>query len=185
MKYSAIATACLLAAFGLARAEDKGVVTEIDGLKSTAPANWKVEKPGSRMQVLVFKIPKVQGDKYDGQLTVYFFGTGSGGGAKANIDRWKGMITPADGKKESDAYKTTEMKVGNNIKLTVFEGNGSYKHKDRPFDPNEQAEIRPNYRLVGVVFDSPNGPYFMRMIGPEKTLEANRKGFETWLKNFK
>lgn len=184
MKRITIATAFTLALLGLARADDKGTVTEIDGLKSTAPASWKALKPGSTMQVLSFTIPKVEGDKYDGQLTVYFFGAGGGGGTKANIERWKGMIKPAEGVKDEDAFKTTEMKVGN-VAVTVFEGNGSYKHKNRPFDPNEQGEVRSNYRLVGVVFESPNGPYFMRMVGPAKTLEANRKGFESWLKNFK
>ena len=184
MKRFAITTVFALAVLGIGRTEDKGTVTEIDGLKSTAPENWKAVKPGSSMQVLSFIIPKVNGDKYDGQLTVYYFGKGSGGDAKANISRWKGMIKPAEGVKDEDAYKTTEMKAGD-VKITVFEGNSAYKHKNRPFDPNEAGEMRANYRLVGVVFDSPNGPYFIRMVGPAKTLEANRKGFENWLKSFK
>jgi hypothetical protein len=177
--------AVIAAAFVVgARAEDKGMVTEIDGLKSTAPAEWKSAKPSNQMQIHLFTIPKAEGDKYDGSLTVFFFGAGGGGGTKANIDRWKGMIKPADGVKDEDAFKTNEMKVGD-VKVTVFEGNGTYKHKNRPFDPKEEGELRPNYRLVGVIFESPNGPYFMRMVGPAKTMDANKKAFESWLKNFK
>ena len=180
------ALATIVAAVGLlaARAEDKGTVTEIDGLKSTAPAAWKQAKATNEMQVHVFTIPKGDGDKYDAQLTVFFFGSGGGGGSKANLDRWKGMIKPAEGTKAEDAFKTTDMKVGE-IKVTILEGNGDYVHKARPFDQNDKGELRTNYRLVGVIFESPNGPYFMRMVGPQKTMEANKKAFEGWLKNFK
>jgi hypothetical protein len=180
----AIASIIALAALAAGRAEDKGTVTEIDGLKSTTPATWKYAKPATNMQVASFTIPPAEGDKYDATLTVYFFGAGGGGGAKANIDRWKTMIKPAEGTKAEDAYKTSSMKAGD-VKITVFEGNGIYRHKDKPFDPKEEAELRPNYRLVGVIFESPNGPYFMRMVGPAKTMEANKKAFEDWLKNFK
>ncbi len=184
MQRLAFASIIALAAAGVGQAEDKGTVTEIDGLKSTAPAAWKYAKPASDMQRAAFTIPKEEGDKYDATLTVYFLGAGGGGGNKANIDRWKGMIKPADGVKDEDAFKTNEMKVGD-IKVTIFEGNGTYKHKNRPFDPKEEGELRPNYRLVGVIFESPNGPYFMRMVGPAKTMDANKKAFEEWLKNFK
>lgn len=180
----ALATTIGLAVALVAQAEDKGTVTEIDGLKSTAPAAWKQAKAASQMQVLVFTIPKAEGDKYDAQLTVFFFGPGGGGGIQANIDRWKGMVKPAEGVKPEDAFKTTEMKAGE-VKITLVEANGDYTHKARPFDPNEKGELRTNYRLVGVVFESPNGPYFMRMVGPQKTMEANKKAFENWLRNFK
>src|SRR5262245_27205731 len=184
MQRLAFASIIALATLVTARAEDKGTAVEIDGLKSTAPANWKYAKPATNMQVASFTIPKAEGDMYDATLTVYFFGAGAGGGTKANLHRWKTLNKPDNGTKDEDAYKTTETKAGN-VKITVFEGNGTYKHKNRPFDPNEEGELRPNYRLVGVIFESPNGPYFMRMVGPAKTMDASKKAFEEWLKNFK
>jgi hypothetical protein len=165
-------------------ADEKGTTTEIDGLKSTTPANWKKQEPTTRDRVYQFVIPKVNGDKDDAQLMVFHFGAGAGGGTEANIERWKKMVRPAEGAKESDAYKTSDFKVGD-VKVTMLEANGTYLFKKRPFDPNEQPEPRADYRLIGVVFESKNGPYFIRMVGPQKTMEANRKGFEDWLKNFK
>lgn len=167
-----------------ARADDKGKEIEIDGLKSKTPASWKAEETTIQNRVYQFLIPKAEGDTQDAQLMVFFFGAGSGGSVDANITRWKGMIVPADGVKPEDAFKTSEFKVGD-VKVTMLEANGTYKFKKRPFDPNEEGELRPDYRLVGVIFESKNGPYFMRAVGPKKTMEANRKGFEEWLKNFK
>ena len=180
MSRFAAALAGLALALGAARAAD----TELDGLKSTPPAGWKAEEPATKERVFQFLIPKVEGDKHDAQLFVFFFGPGGGGGIQANIERWKGMIAPAEGAKAEDTYKTTEFKVGD-VKVTQFEANGTYKHKKRPFDPNEQPELRPDYRLVSVIFESANGPYFIRMFGPKKTMDANRKGYDEWIKNFK
>ena len=166
------------------RADDKGTETEIDGLKSRTPAAWKSQELVGQNRVYQFTIPKVEGDKDDAQLIVFFFGAGQGGGTEANIERWKKMVKPAEGAKESDAYKTSEFKVGD-VKVTMFEANGTYMFKKRAFDPEEKPEPRPDYRMVGVVFESKNGPYYVRMYGPQKTMEANRKGFEEWIKGFK
>lgn len=182
-RFTIAALAGLMLAVG-SRAEEKGTVVEIDGLKSKAPAAWRPQEPASRERVAQFDLPRAEGDKYDGQLIVFYFGPGSGGGAQANIERWKTMVDPAEGTKPEDAYKTSELKVGD-VKVTVFEANGTYKHKRRPFDPNEQPEMRADYRMVGVIMETPNGPYYMRMFGPKKTMDAHRKGFEEWLKNFK
>ena len=40
-------------------------------------------------------------------------------------------------------------------------------------------------RLIGVVFESPEGPYFIRFVGPAKTVGENEKAFKEMLKNFK
>ena len=39
--------------------------------------------------------------------------------------------------------------------------------------------------MIGVIFESPGGPYFMTLIGPARTVEQHKKGFDEWLKNFK
>ncbi len=178
----AIALAALAVSLAV-RADDKGTVTEIDGLKSTAPANWKSEKPATPERVYQFTIPKAEGDKDDAMLLVFYF-PGGGGGVQANIQRWKTMIHAAEGAKDEDTYKTTEFKVGD-VKVTQFEASGTYVFKRRPFDPNDKGELKPDYKFIGVIFESPKGPYFMRMVGPKKTMEANRKAFDEWLKNFK
>jgi hypothetical protein len=177
----AIALAALAVPLAL-RADDKGTSTELDGLKSTAPANWKSEKPMGMNRVYQFTIPKAEGEKYDSQLLIFQF-PGGAGGVEANIARWKNMVKPAEGTKSEDAYKTSEFKVGD-AKVTQFEAAGTYMFKARPMDAD--AEPRADHKFVGVIFEGPKGnTYFMRMVGPAKTMDANRKAFDEWLKNFK
>jgi hypothetical protein len=164
--------------------DDKGTVVEIDGLKSQAPAGWKVEEPSNKLRTHQIRIPKAKGDKDDAELVVFYFGEGGGGGTAENIKRWKGLMIPPEGKKIDDVSKVEELKAGN-VKMTLLDVTGTYLYKEKPFDPNAKAEKRPDYRLMGVVFESPKGPYFMRLVGPAKTVGENDKAFKEWLKNFK
>ncbi len=164
--------------------ETKEIVIEIDGLKSTAPADWKSEKVTAKFRTHHFRIPHVADDKTDAELTIFFFGTGSGGSADDNVKRWKGFFIPPEGKKIEDVSKVENFKVGN-VDVTYLDVQGTYKFKERPFDPTSKEELRPDYRMLGVVFESPKGPYFFRMVGPAKTVEQNKKAFEDWVKGFK
>ena len=44
---------------------------------------------------------------------------------------------------------------------------------------------REAWRLLGVYFDTPKGPYIIRLLGPADTVEFYRKGFEDWVRAFK
>lgn len=165
-------------------ADDKGTVVGIDGLSSRTPESWKEQKPGSRMQFKVFTLPKVEGDEADATLTIFFFGPGGGGGVKENITRWKGMFTPPEGKSIDDVAKVKELQAGK-VKITLLDVTGTYKSRLQPANPDSPIKEFPNSRMLAVVFESENGPYFMRLVGSEKTVSKHQESFETWLKNFK
>ncbi len=176
----------LLAAAGLARAGGDGEVT-LDGLKSKAPASWvreKVPAKSGKLRVAQFKLPKARDELGDAELAIFFFGAGSGGGTEENIKRWQGMFDPPKGKTIEQASKVEKIKVGK-VPVTVLDVQGTYKEKFPPFAPDAKITRKADYRLIGVVFESPNGPYFMRVTGPAATVEHHKKEFDNWLKNFK
>jgi hypothetical protein len=168
-------------------ADDQGTTVTLGGLSSQTPAEWKARPPATPTQVKVFTLPKAEGDAADATLTIFFFGQGQGGDAKANIARWKGMFKAPAGKNIDDVAKEDTFSAGGappgGAKVTRIDLAGTYLHKARPIDPT--AEERPNHRLIGVVFETKDGTYYMRLVGPEKTVARHAKGFEEWLKNFK
>jgi hypothetical protein len=125
----------------------------------------------------------VEGDKNDAEFVIFSFGPGQGGSAAENVKRWKGFFIPPDGKSIDDVSKVTKMKVGD-VDVTYLDVQGTYKYKERPFDPNAKEELRPDYRMLGVVFEGKK-TYFFRLVGPAKTITHHKKGFEDWLKGFK
>jgi len=165
-------------------ADGKGKVVTLDSLKSQVPADWKEEKPGNQMRAYQFRIPKVKGDAADAELVIFYFGPGAGGSTADNIRRWKGMFLTPEGKKIDDVATVTKMKVGD-VDVTYLDVKGTYKFKARPFDPNAKEERRPDYRMLGVVFESKKGPYFFRLVGPDKTVTQHKKEFDKFLKGFK
>jgi hypothetical protein len=165
-------------------ADTKGTEVEFDGLKSTTPAEWKPEevKPAlGKLRILQFNVPKVKDDAKDAEVAIF---KGIGGSNKDNIERWKGQFIPPEGKSIDDVAKLTEFKVGD-VKVTYLDVSGTFKSKFPPFDPNAKEEKLPNYRMLGVIFDGPKDIYHIKFTGPAATVEANKKGFEEWVKGFK
>jgi hypothetical protein len=164
--------------------EKQAGIVAFDGLQSRVPAEWKAEQVTSQMRAHQFKLPKVKDDKDDAEMVIFYFGPGAGGSAAENVKRWKGMFVPPQGKTIDDMSKVTTLKVGD-VVVTYLDVQGTYKYKARPFDPNAKEELRPDARMLGVVFASAKGPYFIRLVGPAKTVEHHKKGFDDWLKAFK
>jgi hypothetical protein len=161
--------------------DKKGTPVELDGLRSEAPAAWKEEEPANRMRYMQFRLPKVKDDKADAELVIF---KGFGGSAKDNIKRWKEQFIPPEGKKIDDVAKVMEMKVAG-AELSYLDVRGTYLFKARPIDPDAKAERRPDYRMLAVHFEGPKNVYHIKLVGPAKTIEHHRAGFDDWLKAFK
>ena len=165
--------------------DDKGTVVELGNLKSRAPADWKFGETANKFRLYQAKLPKADGDKEDAELIIFYFGPGGGGGTKENIQRWKGQFAAPEGKKIDDVSKVTEMKVGGAPATFLDITSGTYRFKERPFDPNAPVTEKKDYRLFGVILEADKGPYFIRVTGPAKTMAKHKGEFDNWLKNFK
>jgi hypothetical protein len=157
--------------------DDKGTVVEIDGLSSRTPADWKEEKPKNNLRIKQFRLPKADGDKDDADLGISH--VPAGGALEDNIKRWKAMFAAPEGKTIDDVFKHDKMTVGD-VPVQYIDIRGTYKGASF-----EKIEPKPDHRMLMIVFESKGGPYYFRLVGPAKTVEAHKKGFDEWLKNFK
>jgi hypothetical protein len=161
--------------------DSKGTDVAIDGLHSQTPADWLDQKSANPMRVYQFRVPRADGDPADAEVTIFYF-RGQGGSAQANVERWKGMFMAPEGKSIDDVTHIDRFKVGD-VDATYVDIRGTYKFKARPMDT--KAELKPDYRMLAVVFESKKGPYYFRMVGPNKTVTQHKQGFEDWVKGFK
>src|SRR5437762_2619657 len=155
---AAAACGAPVSADGEKKGEGKGVVVTLDDLKSTAPVEWKEEAPANRMRFVQFRLPKVKDDKADAELVIF---KGLGGSAKQNIERWKAQFVPPEGKTIDDVSKVTEFKVSG-CEVTFLDVSGTYKFKERPFDPAAKEELRPDYRMLAVHFEGKKDVYHIK-----------------------
>jgi hypothetical protein len=168
-----------LACTATADDKSKGSKVTLDGLTSTTPASWvKVNLPERSMRFLQFRLPVAKGDKNDAEMVIFKLG----GDAKSNVRRWQGQFTPPRGKSIDDVSKVSEIKIGGH-NATMLDISGTYNAP--PFDPTYKGKKMPDFRLIGIQLDGPENTYQIKLLGPAKTVEEYRKGFDEWIKGFR
>jgi hypothetical protein len=110
---------------------------------------------------------------------VYFFGPGQGGSVQANIDRWKGQITDANGQ---PANAKIEKRTIHQLPVTTVDSTGDYSGMGGPMAASKS--VAKNYRLLGAIVEGPDGNVFIKLTGPAKTVAARRLEFEQLLNSF-
>lgn len=180
------AVVCLTAPAARAQpaTEQPGVDVTIDGMRSRTPGDWEELRPSTRTRVWELRVPRVAGDAEDARVIVYYFGAGQGGGLDANVKRWKGQFEAPAGKSMDDTMKTEKFKAGD-VDVTLLDFAGTYKTRIPPFDPNGRVVEHPNYRMLVAYLPSKNGPYFVQMTGPARTMDKHAEGFRQWVRAFR
>jgi hypothetical protein len=125
-----------------------------------------------------FALPRESGDSEDGELTVFYFGMGQGGSTEANISRWIGQVSQPDGSSSRDKAKISQSKVSG-FPMTEVDVSGTLKASTMP--GVRQRPARPGYRLLGAVLESPQGPWFFKLVGPQKTISRWDDSFRQFI----
>ena len=150
-------------------------------LRYKVPEGWATEKPSSDMRFAQYKLPKSEGDGEDALLVVYYFGQGQGGPAQANIDRWINQIQQPDGRPSKEKAKTEALTI-NGLSVNTVDVTGNYSGGMSP--DSAPANNKSIYRLRAAVIDTPKGSYFVKLTGPEKTIEHWDQAYTEYLKSF-
>lgn len=146
------------------------------------PSGWVEQTPSSGMRRAQFALPKESGDSEDGELTVFYFGMGQGGSTEANISRWIGQVSQPDGSSSGERAKIRQSDVSG-LRMTEVEVSGTLKASRMPGVPQRPA--RPGYRLLGAVLEGPQGPWFFKLVGPEKTISRWADSFRQFIASAK
>src|SRR6202008_1852708 len=149
-------------------------------LKFTVPTGWIEEPRSSSMRVAQYKLPKAAGDAEDASLVLYYFGQGQGGSTAANVEHWVGQMKQTDGSAAKDAKE--ERFETNGLKVTTVDVSGTYVAETAP--GSGTFLNKPGYRLRAAIVETPNGSYYVKLVGPEKTIAQWNDSFLGYLKSF-
>ena len=141
------------------------------------PSDFKRTQVKSRILEHEFQAKAGEGDD---AKTARVTMMAAGGDVAANINRWKGQFAGGDEKDQ----KTEEMKVGN-WQVHIVDVTGSYQERTGggPF-AGGKVVTRQDYGMAGAILVNPEGrKYFVKMIGPNSVVKANRKAFVTMIKS--
>lgn len=149
-------------------------------LRLKAPAGWVSERPSSSMRVSQYQLPAAEGDSEAASLVVYYFGAGQGGSVDANLERWIGQMQSSDGRPSKEKAKTETTTV-NGLKVTLLDVSGAYTGGD--MGGGGAAQTKPNFRMRAGVIETPKGAYFIKLVGPEKTVGRWDQEFQDFVKS--
>ncbi len=135
-------------------------------LKYDVPQGWTSKPLSSKMRLADFVLPRAEGDNEDATLVVTFFG-GQGGTVQANFDRWLTQMAQPDGRASKDVAKTSVLKT-NDLTLSIMDLPGTFVAETAP--GSSEHFNKPGFHLRAAVIEGKGGPYFVRLVGPARTV---------------
>jgi hypothetical protein len=171
-RFFGVAAGLAMVAGLLGADEPKKKTIDAGGVTFSAPESWRTVPTRSQMRKAQLRVEPVKGDDFPAELVVYVF-PGGAGTVEANIERWQKQFKDADG----NPPKVESKKVkGKNVEATRVETSGLYHPTAFPGMPAEPD--RPNARLLGAIVTTDKYGYFLKMVGPDKTMKEASKAFD-------
>lgn len=149
-------------------ADEPPQTVDVGGLTFQVPASWKSQRPTSSMRKAQLRVAPVEGEKDEAELVVFVF-PGGAGTVEANVTRWQNQFKDDGGNAPAVQSKTLK---GKNTEVTRVEVAGRY------LDPFANTGPRPNFRLLGAIVTTDDAGYFLKMVGPDKTMKAISADFD-------
>ena len=144
----------------------------VSALTFTLPEGWKSVPPSSAMRKAQLAVPGKDGGK-PADVTFFHFGSESpAGGVQANVQRWLGQFTAAEG-----ASKTEPLDFGG-VKVTMVSTEGTMKGGQF----GGPATDEPEFALLGAIIEHAEGPVFIKMTGPTAVVKEAREKFTAMVK---
>ena len=88
------------------------------------------------------------------------------------------MQTP-DGRPSKEKAKTETTTV-NGLRVTLLDVSGAYSGD---MAGGATAQGKPNFRMRAGVIETPKGAYFIKLVGPEKTVARWDQAFQEFVKS--
>ena len=156
-----------LPSYALAAAGPKSF--QVGEFSFSSPQDWEWVPSTSSMRKAELRVQD-KDKKNKAEVVFFHFGEGSGGGTKANVDRWLGQFEEP---REKINAKIDEVKVKNR-KVTYVQAEGTYL-SGMPGGPKTPQK---NAMLLGAILESDQGNVFIRMTGPAELVKASRDDFK-------
>ncbi len=131
------------------------------------PPEWHSAPNPSALRLATFRVPAQERDG-EAELSV----SRAGGTTGANVDRWLGQFDGAP-------VVTREERSVQGLHVTVVSITGYFLGGG--MTPGAPAPAHPSWGLLAAIVETPGSPYFFKLTGPEATVKAARREFDTMI----
>lgn len=153
--------------------DDDPTLIEVAGITMRKPVTWVWTKPAQSMRTLQYAVPATDRNAPAAELIISVFAGNDGGPLEGNLQRWAGFFRQEDGS-EAPAERS-QLEAGD---YTIWrqESRGAYMGMG-------QAAPRPGYAQLGAIIETGDQRIFLRLVGPQESVESNRAAFDEMLRS--
>jgi hypothetical protein len=151
---------------------------ELKGVLLPLPRAWKIEKPASEAWLAQVRVPAESVEAEDALLSGHVFGSEFASGQDA-LDHWFIEFSQPIGASSRSNIRKSELSSVDSAKVSLSDISGNYRPTTMP--PQSASELHEKWRMIVATVDCPSGPVFLRLIGPERTVENAVDNFKKCL----
>ena len=150
---------------GIARSDDEVREVKVGEITIKLPTNWIQQAPSNRLRLAQFAMPAAAGDEQPAELSIFAFGAGAT--VAQQVQRWRGQFEPTGRQFKGSRGKSP---LGEYIFVQL---SGTFnKPAGRRTTPLPGARM-----LMVMIAVAGKGNYFLKLVGPEKTVSAGSQAF--------
>ncbi|MBI4582004.1 MAG: hypothetical protein HY718_20065 [Planctomycetes bacterium] len=142
-------------------------------LQFNLPPTWTVRKTRP-MTVAVYGLPKAEGDAEDAELAISHYPGMKDIPLDQQVKRWAGQFQRPDGTPTSDVVKQSKLENAAHPTTTI---DISGRYRAGSMSMSGSTEIKDNYRMVVAYVETEEGPWFLRLVGPQATVAKHYDEF--------
>lgn len=142
----------------------------LENLTFTSPSDWVDVPVTSPMRKATWHTSP---DADAAEISFFSFGQGQGGTVSENIQRWYGQFSNSATQGESATVAV------NNRTITFARSAGTFSSGM----PGGPTTPRSNYALCGAIIETTGGMIFVKMTGPQATVQKFEKAFTDLVTN--
>lgn len=145
-------------------------IFEVAGIAFNVNPKWQIpEKKSSAFRAAEYSIPGTEGPA---EMAVFYFGPNQGGDTESNIRRWAGQFTPDAGTTATQVEIEVGRLIKDKLNIALVRTEGTYDPGSMGPQGPASTGPKPNYALFGLVVEGgPQGPVFVKVTGPRKTIQ--------------
>jgi hypothetical protein len=147
------------------------------GLRYASDEAWVSETPSSDSRIAQYTLPAAAGEEPP-TLVIYHFGGGGAGSIDANLDRWCDQFEQTDGRESREVAQVSTWSA-KGLTFYTIDVSGTYVAQLRP--GVEERHNKPGQRMLAAIIQTDDGPYYVKLLGPERSVEASKPEFEALL----
>lgn len=165
----------------IGEAIETGGVVHFGSMKAMLPEGWVPVPPTSSKRKAQFKLKPIETDLEAGKLAVYYYGPNVDD-IEININRWYGQFEQQGSRPTVEVAKR-EMFESNGLKITLISFTGT--RRPSPIDEEPIPSKKSNWMNMSAVVETPEGPWFFKGTGPEKTMKYHTDNMKQFLMSLK